>query len=249
MPASDAARRLLGPDMVPRWDAALPGGGEPRTPWHAVSPAAVYFPACVNAMFGAESSGPGVRAAFLELCSRAGVRVAVPDGIGEMCCGTPWKSKGMVAGHEAMSDRVAPWAWEATRHGSLPLVCDATSCTEGLEGMLGAVESAHGVRIDVVDACSSTRMTVNADLLVLARAIADEAVVPEGWGCCAFAGDRGLLHPELTASATAAEARSVSAREFDAYASLNRTCELGMSRATGRPYRHILELLEEATRP
>ncbi|MBK9738451.1 MAG: FAD-binding oxidoreductase [Actinobacteria bacterium] len=275
VPASDAARRLLGPDMVPRWDAALPGGGEPRTPWHAVSPAAVYFPACVNAMFGAESSGPGVRAAFLELCSRAGVRVAVPDGIGEMCCGTPWKSKGMVAGHEAMSDRVAPWAWEATRHGSLPLVCDATSCTEGLEGMLGAVESAHGVRIDVVDAvqfvadrvlpslvvshrltsialhptCSSTRMTVNADLLVLARAIADEAVVPEGWGCCAFAGDRGLLHPELTASATAAEARSVSAREFDAYASLNRTCELGMSRATGRPYRHILELLEEATRP
>ncbi|MEA4943374.1 MAG: hypothetical protein VB080_02945 [Propionicimonas sp.] len=30
-----------------------------------------------------------------------------------------------------------------------------------------------------------------------------------------------------------------------AHASLKRTCELGMTRATGRPYRHILELLAE----
>ena len=35
---------------------------------------------------------------------------------------------------------------------------------------------------------------------------------------------------------------------FDAYASLNRTCELGMTEATGRPYRHVLQHLEAATR-
>jgi len=34
-----------------------------------------------------------------------------------------------------------------------------------------------------------------------------------------------------------------------AHASCNRTCELGMTRATGEPYRHVLELLEELTRP
>jgi D-lactate dehydrogenase len=39
------------------------------------------------------------------------------------------------------------------------------------------------------------------------------------------------------------------AMDADAFASSNRTCELAMTRATGRPYRHILELLEEATRP
>lgn len=27
------------------------------------------------------------------------------------------------------------------------------------------------------------------------------------------------------------------------------TCELGMSKATGHSYRHLLEILEEATRP
>ncbi len=97
--------------------------------------------------------------------------------------------------------------------------------------------------------CSSTRLGTNAFLTKIGAALADEAVVPDDWGCCGFAGDRGMLHPELTASATAAEARSVQQRWFDAYVSSNRTCELGMSRATGHEYRHILELLDEATRP
>jgi D-lactate dehydrogenase len=82
----------------------------------------------------------------------------------------------------------------------------------------------------------------------IAEAISGEAVIPDDWGCCAFAGDRGLLHPELTASATRAEAAALAGRTFTAYASVNRPCEIGMTRATGKPYRHILELLEEATR-
>ena len=79
--------------------------------------------------------------------------------------------------------------------------------------------------------------------------VADEVHVPDDWGCCAFAGDRGMLHPELTASATAREAANVAALPADAHASCNRTCELGMTRATGRQYRHVLELLAEVTRP
>jgi D-lactate dehydrogenase len=82
----------------------------------------------------------------------------------------------------------------------------------------------------------------------LGAAIADEVTVPDGWQCCGFAGDRGLLHPELTASATREEAATVRERRFDGYASVNRTCELGMSRATGTTYHHLLELVEAATR-
>ena len=29
-----------------------------------------------------------------------------------------------------------------------------------------------------------------------------------------------------------------------AYASVNRTCELGMTRATGQPYQHVLQVLD-----
>jgi D-lactate dehydrogenase len=97
--------------------------------------------------------------------------------------------------------------------------------------------------------CSSTRLGLGGALEAVACAVADRVEVPENWGCCAFAGDRGMLHPELTESATRAQAADVAARDATAHASCNRTCELGMTRATGKPYRHVLELLEETTRP
>ena len=78
--------------------------------------------------------------------------------------------------------------------------------------------------------------------------VASDVVISDDWGCCAFAGDRGMLHPELTSSATEREALSVTMREFSAYASVNRTCEIGMTRATGRQYQHLLEILDQASR-
>ncbi|HEY2636336.1 MAG TPA: heterodisulfide reductase-related iron-sulfur binding cluster, partial [Solirubrobacteraceae bacterium] len=85
-------------------------------------------------------------------------------------------------------------------------------------------------------------------LAELAGALAGEAVVPEAATCCGFAGDRGLLHPELTAAATAPEAAELAATPADAHVSANRTCEMGLEQATGRPFESVIELLERATR-
>jgi len=95
--------------------------------------------------------------------------------------------------------------------------------------------------------CSDRHAGDLPHLLACANACAEKVVVPDAAGCCAFAGDRGMLHPELTASATSAESAEVTASEYDAYLSSNRTCELGMSRATGQTYRHVLEVLAELT--
>ncbi len=86
-------------------------------------------------------------------------------------------------------------------------------------------------------------------LKLLAEACAENATVPIDMGCCGFAGDRGMLHPELTRSATKAEAAEVTSGSYDAHLSSNRTCELGMSRATGHTYRHVLEVLAELLEP
>ncbi|MCM3484452.1 FAD-binding and (Fe-S)-binding domain-containing protein [Kocuria rosea] len=278
--ATAVARAVLGAEHVPQYKAELPAGGPPRP--HRRDPAAeaVFFPACINSMFGTAArpgGGTGLTAseAFLALCDRAGVHVTVPEGIGNLCCGTPWKSKGLPTGYATMSERTLAGLWEATRQGELPVVCDAASCTEGLETMseLAAASSEyHALRfVDAVEfvadrvlgrltvsrpigsmalhpTCSSVHLGITGAFETLARAISEDVVVPKDWGCCAYAGDRGMLHPEFTASATAAEAREVTGRRFDAYASLNRTCEQGMTEATGHPYRHVLEHLEEATR-
>ncbi|HOA87848.1 MAG TPA: FAD-binding and (Fe-S)-binding domain-containing protein [Propioniciclava tarda] len=95
--------------------------------------------------------------------------------------------------------------------------------------------------------CSDRHAGDLPHLLACAQACADTVIVPDAAGCCAFAGDRGMLHPELTASATRAEASEVRKATYDAYLSSNRTCELGMTRATGQTYRHVLELLAELT--
>ncbi|WP_308467246.1 FAD-binding and (Fe-S)-binding domain-containing protein [Rathayibacter soli] len=282
--ATKLGRAALGADTVPLYGAELPRGGRRRIPHEASDPVAVFFPACIGTMFGAACGGNGVTSAFLALCDRAGVSVTVPEGIASFCCGTPWKSKGYTDGYAAMANAVLPALWAASDNGRLPVVCDAASCTEGLETMLslarrrserGAEHSDDYVGLHVVDAvefvhdhilseltvtaplpsiavhqtCSSTQLGINDKLTAIAQAISPDAVSPIDWGCCGFAGDRGLLHPELTASATDAEAREVNSREFAAYASVNRTCELGMTRATGHEYSHLLELLERATRP
>lgn len=281
--ATQVARSVLGADTVPRYDIGLPRGGS--TPPHPESPdeaQAVFFGACIGTMFGAESAGAGSREALRALLHRADIPVVIPDENGGLCCGTPWKSKGHLDGYRLMSDRVLETLWEASRHGTLPVVCDASSCTEGLDMMLTQSVAKNpryqGLRIEdattyvarevlpqltiteklpvvaVHPTCSTTTLGATGALRVIAEAIAHEVFIPEDWGCCAFAGDRGMLHPELTASATAQESAEIAAAEerrgsFDAFVSANRTCEIGMTRATGHPYRHVIELLEELTRP
>jgi len=281
--ATSVARAALGTDTVPGYSPRLPAGGRSRaglTTAPANVPAdrarAVFFPACIGAMFGTvHGEGPSVSEAFLMLCERAGVDVHVPEGITSTCCGTPWKSKGLPSGYETMSRRTLDTLWEASEHGTLPVVCDASSCTEGLVTMrelaanspryagLRFVDAVQFVAENVLDrltvsspvgalavhpTCSSVQLGINDHLLRVAGACAEHATVPFAWGCCGYAGDRGMLHPELTAAATAPEAAEVQAGDFDAYASLNRTCEQGMTEATGKPYEHVLQVLERVSR-
>ena len=85
-------------------------------------------------------------------------------------------------------------------------------------------------------------------LRALADALAEDVYVAPSATCCGFAGDRGISHPELTAAATADQAAELAGRDFDAHLSSNRTCEIGLSRATGAEYESFVFLLEELTR-
>ncbi|MDQ0648064.1 D-lactate dehydrogenase [Microbacterium natoriense] len=275
-------RAVLGADTVPLYDGGLPRGGSKApsasTPADA---AAVFFGACIGTMFGTEGHGEGSRDAVMTVLSRAGIPFVVPEDTGGLCCGTPWKSKGHLSGYDRMTKRTLAALWSASRQGTLPVVCDAASCTEGLHVMLAQALEDHpeyaGLviedattylarealprlnvsekldRIAVHPSCSTTALGATGALTAIASAVAEDVYVPDGWGCCAFAGDRGMLHPELTASATETEAAELRDAEdqgaFDAFVSANRTCEIGMTRATGRPYRHVVEVLEELTRP
>ncbi|MGI8461840.1 MAG: heterodisulfide reductase-related iron-sulfur binding cluster, partial [Solirubrobacterales bacterium] len=217
-------------------------------------------------------------AALVEVSRRAGLPLWIPPDVAGRCCAVPWSSKGLGLGHARMAAATAEALWRWSDGGELPVVIDASSCTHGvaeeIAEALGEEARERHAKLEVIDSvtwalerllpkldlthkaasaavhptCSGRHLGTDTDLVALAWRLADEVTVPAMAGCCGFAGDRGFLHPELTNSATEAEAEELSGRKFDAYLSSNRTCEVGLERATGMRYRSPILLLEELTR-
>jgi len=241
-----------------------PVGGKTRTSLERSDADAIFFPSCTGTLFGTSDSSQALQ----KIAERAGVRLSIPEGISSLCCGTPWKSKGYRDGYEVMSRKTLEAMVKASAHGKLPIITDASSCSHGLQELLAAdprltvMDSVEFVEkfiapklalhkvatVAVHPTCSTTSMDISGSLNNLAHLVADEVFSPENWGCCAFAGDRGITFPELTASATSAEAAEITNRNDSYYISANRTCEIGMSQTTGKKYRHIIEVLEELSR-
>jgi D-lactate dehydrogenase len=226
----------------------------------------------------AKPSSPSLAETFVSLSRRAGKPLWIPPDVAGLCCSTPWKSKAYGQGHKYMAQAVADALWRWSDGGALPIVVDAASCTLGLKEDVATLlegekkeqyESLQIIdsiawcrdllanlviartlrRVAVHPTCSTTHLGLAGALKQIAARLADEVEVPVGTTCCGTAGDRGLLHPELVVSATR-EVRAVLDRQpCDAYLSANRTCEMGLRHATGRPYESFVFLLEELSRP
>jgi D-lactate dehydrogenase len=216
--------------------------------------------------------------ALLNVAQRAGVPLFVPSGISGKCCGVPFSSKGFEDAHHAAVNDIVEHLDRWTRSGELPVVIDTSPCTYGLKTARSHLTPENQARLDrltILDSvefaaktllprlaihrragsvalhpvCSATKLGITPQLVSIAKACSHTALVPDNAGCCAFAGDRGFLFPELTASATRMEAASLASHPCDGYYSSSRTCEIGMTRATGHVYRSYLHLLDYATRP
>ena len=216
--------------------------------------------------------------ALVAVSARAGKPVWIPDDIAGTCCSVPWSSKGYKDAHAFKANQTVERLWRWTGGGTLPVVIDATSCGHGLQhpgaGVLTEENETRHASIRVIDSvewaesfllpelevrkkvasatvhptCSGRHMGVDRALDRLTGELAEKVRRPLVSTCCGFAGDRGFLHPELTASATADEAALVKENPTEVHVSSNRTCEVGLERATGEPYGSVIYLLEELTR-
>jgi D-lactate dehydrogenase len=159
----------------------------------------------------------------------------------------------------------------------MPVLIDAASCTQAVaapgDGVLSEENGERLGSLEIVDSvawahdrllpelevrrrvgsatvhptCATRQMGLAPRLRALAGTLADEVFIAPSATCCGFAGDRGISHPELTAAATADQASELAGRAFDAHLSSNRTCEIGLGRATGVEYESFVFLLEELT--
>ena len=223
-------------------------------------------------------AAPSLAEALVSLSRRAGKPLWIPPDVAGLCCSTPWRSKGLRQGHKYMAHAVADALWRWSGGGALPIVVDAASCTLGLkEDVATQLEGERKERYEslkIIDSiawccdllpnlaisrklrrvavhptCSITDLGLTGALKQIAGQLADNVEVPIGTTCCGTAGDRGLLHPELVLSATREVRLVLIDQPCDAYLSANRTCEMGLRHATGRPYESFVYLLEELSRP
>jgi D-lactate dehydrogenase len=215
--------------------------------------------------------------AMFSVLDAAGCDVVLPPRLSGLCCGMPFSSKAFHDAAEEASRRTADALWEASEGGRHPVVTDASACAGTLADLVVARLAAAGRALTVRDfptfwardvlpalpaaprragtavlhpPCTLVKQGALDDLLAVARAHAEAVYLPAGAECCGFAGDRGFVVPELTRAATAREAEEVRALGADGagFFSTTRTCEIGMSRAVGRPYRSLVHLVREALR-
>ncbi len=95
--------------------------------------------------------------------------------------------------------------------------------------------------------CSTRQMGVDKDMIALAKLCSNNVFLPEGVGCCGFAGDRGFTFPELNKYGLRKLRPQIEANRIEVGYSNSRTCEIGLETNTGIPYMSIVYLVNECT--
>ena len=233
-------------------------------------PPVVYFPTCSSRAMGPAAGDPeqdSLPVVTLRLLERAGFRVILPEGVDGLCCGQSFESKGLQDVADSKAAELEAALLQASDHGRIPIVMDASTCTWRMKTFLGerlavqdSIEFLHDAVLPRLTPrrqaapvllhlnCGARKMGLEAKLLTVAQACAERVVQPEGVCCCGFAGDKGFTTPELNDHALRALAAQVPEGCEAGYSS-NRPCEIGLADHSGRPYRSIINLVERASRP
>ena len=228
----------------------------------------VYFPSCINQTMGLAKGAPVKNSLVDETCrllNKAGYEVVFPEGMKKMCCGQIWESKGMLDIADRKSAELEEALWEASNEGQYPVLCDQSPCLHRMKKVMKRVKlyepaefiitylkdrlDFHPIdrRVALHITCSTKEMGVSEHLIALARLCTPNVFLPEGVGCCGFAGDRGFTYPEVNRYALRKLRPQIEQQHIEIGYSNSRTCEIGLQTNSGIPYMSIVYLVNECT--
>ena len=228
----------------------------------------VYFPSCINQTMGQSKRGGKIHDLVdevIQLMAKAGYEVIFPEGMEKMCCGQIWESKGMLDIADRKSAELETALWKASEEGKYPVLCAQSPCLHRMKKVMHKMrlyEPAEFImkylvpRLDFhpIDrpialhiTCSTRQMGVADNLINLAKMCSTKVYLPEGVGCCGFAGDRGFTFPELNKYGLRKLRPQIEANHIEVGYSNSRTCEIGLETNTGIPYMSIVYLVNECT--
>ena len=230
----------------------------------------VYFPSCINQTMGPSKEAPFKHALVdevIQLMAKAGYEVIFPEGMERMCCGQIWESKGMLDIADRKSAELEAALWKASEQGKYPVLCGQSPCLHRMKKVMKKMklyEPAEFIMTYLKDrldfhptdkpiaihlTCSTRLMGVDKDMIALAKLCSNNVLIPEGVGCCGFAGDRGFTFPELNRYGLRKLKPQIEAHKIEVGYSNSRTCEIGLEANTGIPYLNIVHLVNISTTP
>jgi len=254
---------------IPLWTPAFPGPCRYKAKSSISSsekPKLVYFPSCLNQMMGASKNKFYSRTLMQEtvlLLEKAGYEVIFPNNMDKLCCGMIWESKGMPAEADRKTAELEAALREASRNGKYPILCDQSPCLHRMRNHIKGLqlyEPAEFIWTFLKDrltfnrlpgsvavhvTCTTRQMGLADTLVKVAGLCAQKVLVPQGVGCCGFAGDKGMTNPELNAYALRKLRSSLDGIEVGY--SNSRTCEIGLQHNSGIPYCSIIYLVNSCT--
>ena len=228
----------------------------------------VYFPSCINQTMGLSKESKVKHALVdevIQLMAKAGYEVIFPEGMDRMCCGQIWESKGMLDIADRKSAELEAALWKASEQGRYPVLCAQSPCLHRMKKVMQKMklyEPAEFIMTYLVDrldfhptdkrialhlTCSTRQMGVDKDMIALAKLCSNNVFLPEGVGCCGFAGDRGFTFPELNKYGLRKLRPQIEANHIEVGYSNSRTCEIGLEHHAGIPYMNIVYLVNICT--
>ena len=121
---TQAVRTVVSPERLPSVPGPMPQRARELPVTERAGAAAVYFPACVNRIFGRPASGGAdtldTPHAIVELGRRSAAPVWIPDDVSGACCGMPFSSKGFTEAFERKATELLERLWQWSNHGELP---------------------------------------------------------------------------------------------------------------------------------
>ena len=259
---------------IPLWSPAMPKAYRVNFTLQQSQPKqalkVVYFPSCINQTMGLPKESPVDQPLvdkMLSLLKKAGYEVIFPKNMDKLCCGTIWESKGMLDIADRKSAELEAALWEASEQGKYPILCDQSPCLHRMRECIKKMklyEPAEFIYTFLKDkliftpthrpvavhvTCSTRKMGLANIIIALAKMCSTKVLVPEGVGCCGFAGDKGFTHPELNSYALRKLRPQIEKEGIQIGYSNSRTCEIGLTTNAGIPYVSIAYLVDECTKP
>ncbi|MDD2960770.1 MAG: FAD-binding and (Fe-S)-binding domain-containing protein [Muribaculaceae bacterium] len=256
---------------IPQWTPAMPKAYYPHTiEQEQHKDKVVYFPSCINQTMGVSKNSPikdSLVDKMVKFLDKCGYEVIFPHNMKNLCCGTIWESKGMLDIANQKSSELEAELLKATENGRYPVLCDQSPCLHRMREVMKGLnlyepaEFIHDFLLDRLSfiptdepvaihvTCSTRKMGLADKIIKIAKLCSRNVLIPEGVGCCGFAGDKGFTHPEVNEYALRKLRPQIEASHIKRGFSNSRTCEIGLSTNSGVPYQSIVYLVDECTTP